>query len=71
MASEDPRAVILRRRAAFVSSALVATGCIEEFEFLLEKGCYQYQGYYFSRPLNLDEFNDRLAQRAAIQPTRT
>jgi diguanylate cyclase (GGDEF)-like protein/PAS domain S-box-containing protein len=32
----------------------------EELEFLLEKGCYHYQGYYFSRPLPLEAFAERL-----------
>ena len=35
-----------------------------EFEFLLEKGCNQYQGYYFSRPLSLADFNYKLQQSA-------
>ena len=37
----------------------------EEFAFLQEKGCYQYQGYYFSRPLSLADFDAKLRQNAA------
>lgn len=28
----------------------------EQYQFLLDHGCYQYQGYLFGKPLPIDEF---------------
>jgi EAL domain-containing protein (putative c-di-GMP-specific phosphodiesterase class I) len=28
----------------------------EQLQFLVEKGCYKYQGFYFSKPLMPDDF---------------
>lgn len=39
----------------------VETG--EQLEFLQLKGCSHYQGYYFSKPLPLEQFNDLLTQK--------
>ena len=37
---------------------VIAEGVEEEYQlnFLKEKGCYQYQGYYFDRPVPADQF---------------
>ena len=39
---------------------VIAEGVEEEYQlnFLKEKGCYQYQGYYFDRPVPADQFYD-------------
>ena len=37
----------------------------EEFAFLLDKGCFQYQGYYFSKPLPFTEFDATLPRMTA------
>jgi len=33
---------------------------LEQLKTLLQMGCYHYQGYYFSKPLPLNEFEDFL-----------
>ncbi|MCP5018212.1 MAG: EAL domain-containing protein [Ketobacter sp.] len=40
---------------------VIAEGVEEEYQlnFLKEKGCYQYQGYYFDRPVPADVFYER------------
>jgi len=35
----------------------VETG--DQVQFLKEKGCYNYQGYYFSKPLPSHEFSEK------------
>ena len=37
----------------------------EEYEYLGEKGCREYQGYYFSRPLTPKKFTEMLASHAS------
>ncbi|RLA24199.1 MAG: hypothetical protein DRQ61_01595 [Gammaproteobacteria bacterium] len=38
----------------------------EQLNFLMEKGCREYQGYYFSRPEPADDFIKRLRVTASI-----
>ncbi len=37
---------------------IVAEGveCVEQLSFLQDKGCFKYQGYYFNKPLSVEEF---------------
>ncbi|MEE2729869.1 MAG: EAL domain-containing protein [Pseudomonadota bacterium] len=44
---------------------VIAEGVEEEYQlnFLKEKGCYQYQGYYFDRPIPADQFYDTWVAR--------
>jgi diguanylate cyclase (GGDEF)-like protein/PAS domain S-box-containing protein len=53
--------------ASHLKLEVIAEGVesVEEFNFLLEKGCYQYQGNYFSKPLPFAEFDARLQQGIA------
>ena len=57
--------------ASHLKLEVIAEGVenVEEFEFLQEKGCYQYQGYYFSRPLSFSDFDDKLHQSIKRQET--
>ncbi len=45
---------------------VIAEGVEEEFqvECLRVKGCLHYQGYYYSRPLDIEAFKDMLAEQA-------
>ncbi|MBV1915843.1 MAG: EAL domain-containing protein [Pseudomonadales bacterium] len=38
----------------------------EQLNFLMEKGCTEYQGYYFSKPAPVDQFIQRLVANAAM-----
>ncbi len=40
----------------------------EQLEFLREKGCRVFQGYYFSRPLPVEDFTNLLIDTSRIQP---
>lgn len=35
----------------------------EQMDFLLEKGCQQFQGYYFGKPMNVEDFSDYMRQQ--------
>jgi diguanylate cyclase (GGDEF)-like protein/PAS domain S-box-containing protein len=37
----------------------------DEFEYLGERGCHEYQGYYLSRPLTPERFTDLLIEHGA------
>lgn len=51
---------------------IVAEGVeeIEQFEWLKERGCHQYQGYYFSPAVSVDEFEQKLLYDAALPDAR-
>ncbi len=46
---------------------IVAEGVeeIEQLEWLRERGCHQYQGFYFSPAVSVDEFEQKLLNNAA------
>ena len=48
---------------------IVAEGVedIHQLEWLKLKGCHQYQGFYFSKPVPVDQFDQLLAREAAAQ----
>jgi len=45
--------------AAHLGASVIAEGVEtkEQLEYLKENGCYEYQGYYFSKPLKEEDFN--------------
>ena len=48
---------------------IVAEGVedIHQLEWLKLKGCHQYQGFYFSKPVPVDQFDQLLAREAAAR----
>ena len=38
----------------------------EQFNFLLEKGCDIFQGYYFSKAITKEEFEKKIAEEKSI-----
>ncbi len=63
---EDKKRLIMMRSIVSMSLALgiecLAEGVetVQQMLFLKENGCYLIQGYYFDRPLPLEEFEERL-----------
>ncbi len=43
---------------------------VEQRDFLSNSGCYYYQGYFFSRPLPLESFEQFARQRGTWSPLR-
>jgi len=41
---------------------------IEELDYLREQGCDEIQGYYFSKPLLPDKFEDVYRSKEVIEP---
>ena len=70
-ATENPRSATLVRNivrlARDLDISVVAEGVetAEQFALVLGAGCTVFQGYLFSRPVPLDEFEHRLTQVAA------
>ncbi|MCK4704945.1 MAG: EAL domain-containing protein, partial [Gammaproteobacteria bacterium] len=44
--------------AAHLNLSVIAEGVEDQqqLDFLVDKGCHAFQGYYFSRPLTADDF---------------
>jgi len=43
---------------------------VEQRDFLSNSGCYNYQGYFFSRPLPLESFERFACEHGALRPAR-
>mgnify|MGYP000152978395 CR=1 FL=1 len=43
----------------------------DEYQFLSQQGCEAFQGYYFDRPLTLNDFETRLSKTPALQQPET
>jgi diguanylate cyclase (GGDEF)-like protein len=67
---ENQDSVVLTKAIIAMSSALgmsvTAEGVesIEQMEFLKEAGCDEIQGFYFSRPVSVEQFSDLLRQHS-------
>ena len=71
MDNEEECRVIVRtiiNMAHGLGLEVLAEGVEEEqqLQFLLENGCHMYQGYYFSRPVPLDDLSTMISGDAAI-----
>ena len=67
--SDDNDAMVVETIIAMASHlnlAVIAEGVEnqQQLDFLIEKGCKAFQGYYFSRPLTNDDFGRYITERA-------
>lgn len=52
-----------KKLRAVIDGALEGVENIEQFEMLKKFGCRYFQGFYFSKPLKIDDF-ERLVERS-------
>ncbi|MGI9509951.1 MAG: EAL domain-containing protein [Geminicoccaceae bacterium] len=67
------KAIIALDCSLEVRTTAEGVGTLEQLRYLRGEGCDEMQGYYFSRPVPIDQFNDPLQEKTitSIFLTRT
>ena len=58
-------AIISMSRSLNLQTIAEGVETVEQMELLREQGCDEYQGYYFSKPLSVEDFESFITDRKA------